>query len=88
MRHTGAAGDQILRHRIRADAHRDLLADRDRWLQPLACPVRLQAFIHDLRDLPQSQFPKGDQVPATKEVSERLLGTVERINVSAPHSSL
>ena len=88
MCHAAAAGDQILGDRIRADADCDFLADRNSRLQPLACPVGLQAFVHDLRDLPQSQFAEGNQVSATKEVPERLLGTVERINVSPPHSSL
>jgi hypothetical protein len=56
MRHPAATRDQVLRDRIRADCHRNLLANRDRRLKAFARPVCLQALVNDLRHLTKRQF--------------------------------
>src|SRR5579875_122313 len=70
------------------DADSDTIANRPVFVNLLGAHVTFQAAVHLLGDLAQRQFTQGNQVTATKKVSERLLDLLRYIHIPASHAVL
>ena len=86
LRHARPAGDQILRHGIRADADRDALA-HDQRFTVFGLKV-LQAVVHRLGHLSQGQFAQGNQVRRAEKIGQGALGPFHRVNIATLHAGL
>ena len=81
-------GNQLLRFRMRADAHRDPLAHAPVLVDILFLEIRIETAIHRMGYLPQGELAQGHEIPTAKEVFQCLFGSVERIDISALHTGL
>jgi hypothetical protein len=68
--HASAACDQILRCRIRADANRNSLSNRNRSTGFVFLSVGFQTLIYCLRHLTKRQFSEGNEIPRAKEITQ------------------
>ncbi len=81
----GTARNQVARLRVRADADRDALRYRPVCAEPLAPDVIVQMPVDSPGHLLQGHLAECNEVAAAKEVCERPLDTLGRVDVAAPH---
>ena len=87
--HARAASNQILRGRVRADAHGDAFADGNRSsIFFFFAAVLFEALVHLLRDLAQCQFAQSDQIGLAEKISQRTPNAFLRIDIATPHAVL
>lgn len=87
-RHAAGPRHQVLRRRIRTDAHAKLLRQRCALLEVFLLEIRFQAPVDDVADLLQSDLTQRNQISGTKEVRQCALRAFDGINIAAFHAVL
>src|SRR5882724_6526664 len=86
--HARGSCNQVLRCRIRADAHCDAFTDGHASLATLLVAKGLKVVVDGLRYMTQREFAQSDQISLTEEVLQRAFRPVHRVDIAAPHAPL